>query len=88
MLIEPQVCHAVDTRHDGSDNASVAYIGACPTTATNKAYSKAQLAAILGGRRPPDYVEEGPVLEERTLKGYVGLEGLSAEASKAWGFGL
>lgn len=78
----------MDTRHDGSENASVAYIGACPATVTNKAYSKAQLAAILDGRRPPDYVEEGPVLEERTLKGYVGLEGLRAEARKAWGFDL
>lgn len=62
------------------------YIAACPATPTNKAYNKEQLAAILGGKRPPDYVEDGEVLDERTLKGHVGLEGLTEEARKAWGF--
>lgn len=62
------------------------YIAACPATPTNKAYNKEQLAAILSGKRPPDYIEKGDVLDERTLKGHVGLEGLTKEAREAWGF--
>jgi hypothetical protein len=80
------VCHAVDPVHNGDENASVVYIPACPATPTNKAYNKKQLAAILSGQRPPDYVEDGEVLDERTLVGHLGLDDLTVEARKAWGF--
>ncbi|KAH7392003.1 hypothetical protein DE146DRAFT_617871 [Phaeosphaeria sp. MPI-PUGE-AT-0046c] len=81
------VCHAVDTEHTGQGNAAVAYIGACPTTPTNKTYIREQLAATLAGRPPPDYAEGNENdLDETKLEGYVGLDGLSDEARKAFGF--
>ena len=83
-----QVCHAVDTRHDGTQNAAVAYIAACPTTPINKAYVQKQLAAILQGRRAPDYVEDGDTLDERTLVGHCGLHDIDAEGRRAFGFEL
>lgn len=71
----------------GQNNASVAFIAACPTTPANEAYVKKQLIATLEGRRPPDYAG-GDGLDERTLKGYVGLQNLGEEARKAFGFDL
>lgn len=81
-----QVCHAVDTRHDGTQNAAVAYIAACPTTPINKAYVRRQLTAILQGQRAPDYVEAGDTLDERTLKGHRGLEDVGGMGRRAFGF--
>lgn len=46
-----QVCHAVDPVHEGSENASVLYIAACPTTANNKTYVKKQLSETLAENR-------------------------------------
>jgi hypothetical protein len=84
-----QVCHAVDTEHLGKVNASVAFIGSCPTTPVNKAYIRRQLAATLAGRAPPDYaMDDGTDTDETKLKGYVGLDGLTGEARTAFGFGL
>ncbi|KAF2024455.1 DUF1479-domain-containing protein [Setomelanomma holmii] len=81
------VCHAVDTEHLGKVNAAVAFIGSCPTTPVNTDYVKRQLAATLEGRSPPDYALGGEAdLDERKLKGYAGLEGLSSEARKAFRF--
>ncbi|CBX98681.1 hypothetical protein IAQ61_007700 [Plenodomus lingam] len=83
------VCHAVDTEHLGKVNASVAFIGACPTTPINKDYIRRQLAATLEGRAPPDYAIDGETdLDERKLKGYVGFDGLSNDARRAFGFEL
>lgn len=87
LILVIQVCHAVDPEHRGSENASVVYIAACPSTPSNKAYVKKQLEETRAGRPPPDYAE-GNELNERSLKGYVGLEGLDAEARRAFGFGL
>ncbi|KAM0282401.1 hypothetical protein ACHAQH_003082 [Verticillium albo-atrum] len=81
------LCHAVDTEHMGKNNASVAFIAACPSTSANKAYVKKQLEAILAGKPSPDY-SEGNDLDETRLKGYVGLTDLSDEAKKAFGFDL
>ncbi|KAF4462775.1 DUF1479 domain [Fusarium albosuccineum] len=81
------VCHAVDTEHLGQNNASVAFIASCPMTPANKVYIKKQLAATLEGRPARDYAE-GNDLDETTLKGYVGLEGLGDEARRAFGFHL
>ncbi|KAL3451353.1 hypothetical protein BJX65DRAFT_219398 [Aspergillus insuetus] len=81
------LCHAVDTEHLGSHNASVAFIASCPTTRVNEEYVKRQLAATLEGRPAPDYAE-GNDLDETKLKGYVGLDNLGANARRAYGFHL
>ena len=79
----------MDTEHLGKNNASVAFIGACPTTPVNKDYVRRQLVATLAGQPPPDYAEGNENnLDERTLKGYVGLDGLGADARRAFGFEL
>ncbi|KAF4500445.1 DUF1479 domain [Fusarium agapanthi] len=75
------VCHAVDTEHLGKNNASVAFIAACPTTPANEIYVKEQLLATLEGRPSADYAH-GNNLDESTLKGYVGLDGLNDEAPR------
>ncbi|KAM0553202.1 hypothetical protein ACHAPJ_007489 [Fusarium lateritium] len=71
----------------GQNNASVAFIAACPTTPANKSYVREQLIATLEGRPTADYAE-GNDLDESKLKGYVGLDGLDTEARKAFGFDL
>ncbi|KAL2065315.1 hypothetical protein VTL71DRAFT_2984 [Oculimacula yallundae] len=81
------LCHAVDTIHNGTANAAVAYIAACPTTPLNKEYVRGQLAATLEGRPPADYAEDND-LDESTLKGYVGLDGISEVAKRSFGFDL
>ncbi|KAL4876921.1 hypothetical protein BJY04DRAFT_222597 [Aspergillus karnatakaensis] len=81
------LCHAVDTEHFGVNNSSVAFIASCPTTKVNEAYIRAQLTATLEGRPAPDYAE-GNDLDETQLKGYVGLDCLSEEARRVFGFSL
>ncbi|KAH7171318.1 hypothetical protein EDB81DRAFT_837801 [Dactylonectria macrodidyma] len=80
-------CHAVDPEQEGSGNASVVYIAACPTTTNNKAYVKKQLEATRAGRPAPDYAE-GNDLDETKLKGYVGIDDFSPQAKAAFGYGL
>jgi hypothetical protein len=63
----------------------VAFIAACPTTPANKTYVREQLRATLEGRPSADYAQ-GNDLDERTLNGYVGLDGLGSEARRAFGF--
>ena len=82
-----QLCHAVDTEHLGKNNASVAFIAACPSTRLNEEYVKRQLTATLNGVPSPDY-SIGNDLDESKLKGYVGLKGLDEEAKRAFGFHL
>ncbi|KAI7280375.1 DUF1479-domain-containing protein [Hortaea werneckii] len=81
------LCHAVDPEHLGSQNASVVYIPACPSTPANSAYVRQQLRNILAGRPPPDSLGR---LDETTLKGYKSHQesGLGAEARKAYGYDL
>ncbi len=80
------MCHAVDPEHRGPHDASVAYIAACPTTRINKQYVKEQLQAALAGKPPPDSVSLE--LNETTLKGYKGFDGLSEQGKTALGFHL
>jgi len=55
----------------------------------NKDYVKRQLAATLAGRAPPDYASDDVNdLDETKLKGYIGLDGLSDEARRAFGYQL
>jgi len=81
------MCHAVDTEHNGHENASVVYIAACPTTEANSKYVKKQLHAALSGQPPPDYADDSD-LNETTLEGYTGYGGLREEAKRALGFYL
>ncbi|EXJ82982.1 hypothetical protein A1O3_06799 [Capronia epimyces CBS 606.96] len=81
------VCHAVDAVHNGRENASVAYIAACPKTESNIKYMKAQLQATREGRPPPDFAA-GLILDERHFKGYRGHQGLSEAAKAALGYYL
>ncbi len=78
----------MDTEHHGTENASVVFIAACPTTAANKAYIKTQLEASLTGKPAPDFAASASPLDERKFKGYTGFEGLSEEAKTALGFYL
>ncbi|KAI0151809.1 hypothetical protein GGR57DRAFT_503737 [Xylariaceae sp. FL1272] len=80
------MCHAVDPVHNGDEDASVVYVPACPTTNMNKDYVKRQLQNALSGLPPPD--RTGVELDERTLKGYMGFDGVSDEGKAALGFGL
>lgn len=81
------ICHAVDSEHNGQENASVVYIAACPTTKANKAYVKNQLEEFSTGRPPPDYASDTK-LDESTLVGYTGHQSLSEEAKRALGYSL
>jgi hypothetical protein len=77
----------VDPEHKGQQNASVAYIAACPTTTSNENYIKQQLQAFHEGRAPPDFATDA-ILNEKLFRGYSGHEGLSEEAKSALGYHL
>ncbi|CAM1504845.1 Fc.00g024360.m01.CDS01 [Cosmosporella sp. VM-42] len=74
-------CHAVGPEHSGTDNASDAFIAACPATPANKDHVRKQIAATLEGRLTPDYAE-GNNFDETKVKGDVALDGTSWEAKK------
>lgn len=61
--------HAVEVEHNGTNDASVAYIAATPTTDLNKAYIKEQLQDFLAGRPPVDFRRGS---SEVNFKGYLG----------------
>ncbi|KAI1880368.1 hypothetical protein JX265_001989 [Neoarthrinium moseri] len=80
------MCHAVDPMHNGTIDASVVYVPACPTTNINKGYVKRQLENALNGLPPPDRI--GVELDERKLNGYKGFDDVSEEGKAALGFAL
>lgn len=49
------ICHAVEDQHDGSEYASVIYIGSAPDCPKNRAYLPRQQEAFLQGRSAPDF---------------------------------
>ena len=49
------ICHAVADEHQGSEYASVIYIGSAPDCAKNRAYLPKQRDAFLEGRSAPDF---------------------------------
>ena len=49
------ICHAVADEHNGSDFASVIYIGSAPDCPKNRAYLPSQKEAFLAGRSAPDF---------------------------------
>lgn len=54
----PDVIHAVEDQHRGSDYSNVIYIGAAPWCAKNEAFLARQAEAFLGGRSCPDFAPE------------------------------
>ncbi|KAH9909951.1 hypothetical protein F4778DRAFT_789306 [Xylariomycetidae sp. FL2044] len=80
------MCHAVDPAHNGTEDAAVVYVPACPSTPANRDYVRRQLRNALDGLAPPD--RAGVELDERTLKGYRGFDWVSEEGKAALGFGL
>ncbi|KAF3154541.1 hypothetical protein EYR41_001048 [Orbilia oligospora] len=79
------LCHAVDPEHEGTQNSSVAFIAAVPTTPMTKVYIKQQLADVLVGSQPSD--TQGKV-NETLLKGYRGHENFSDDVRRAFGYYL
>jgi hypothetical protein len=77
----------VDPGHQGTENASVVYVPACPTTDINKRYIKRQLETTLAGRAPPDF-GVGSDTDESKYKGYKGHAGISESARISFGYGL
>jgi len=49
------ICHAVADEHEGSEYASVIYIGSAPDCPKNRAYLPKQRNAFLEGRSAPDF---------------------------------
>jgi hypothetical protein len=49
------ICHAVADKHEGTEYASVIYIGSAPDCPKNRAYLPKQRDAFLEGRSAPDF---------------------------------
>ena len=81
------MCHAVDTEHNGEFDSSVLYIAATPSTEGNVKYIEAQLDNFLEGRIPPDFQAPGRATTKETdFHGYKGQSGIiSAEGRRAMG---
>jgi len=54
----PDVVHAVESEHNGTDYSNVMYIGATVGCAKNGAYLDKQAAAFLSGKTPPDFAPD------------------------------
>lgn len=54
----PDVVHSVGSEHNGTEYASVIYVGASPACAKNKAYAQRQAGHFLNGRSAPDFAAE------------------------------
>ncbi len=63
--------HAVEVEHNGQYDTAVIYIGATPTTATNKRYIEQQLRDFRDGHIPHDF-KQGFDADESRLKGFLG----------------
>jgi len=81
--------HAVEVKHEGTRFSSVVYVGATPSTPSNRAYIKEQFRLFTLGLPPQDFPNPDAV-KECDMAGYVGKEAiLSGEMGrKAMGFGL
>jgi hypothetical protein len=64
------MCHAIDAEHIGTEDASVAYIAATPTTRINQEYMRRQYEKMSKGLPPPDFERSGS--DESLLEGYEG----------------
>ena len=54
----PDMIHAVEDVHNGSQESNVIYIGASPRCPKNEAYARKQAAAFLAGESAPDFAPE------------------------------
>lgn len=54
----PDVIHAVEDQHRGTDYSNVIYIGAAPWCAKNESFLARQAEAFLAGRSSPDFAPE------------------------------
>ncbi|KAH6719744.1 duf1479 domain-containing protein [Leptodontidium sp. MPI-SDFR-AT-0119] len=87
------MCHAVETTHNGSEPASVCYIPAVPSTPGNVAYIRQHWEDLVAGNPPEDYkyldgTGSDLVLSqqnERKMKGALSLDKLSAEGRRGLG---
>ena len=59
----PDVVHAVEDKHSGSDYSNVVYVGSTPYCEKNLDYSKKQLEKFLLGESPPDFAPENYEIE-------------------------
>jgi hypothetical protein len=90
------MCHAVETTHDGSVPASVCYIPAAPSTPANMAYIRQHWKDLVDGIPPEDYKYlDGAgselalsTVNERTMKGAMSLDSISAEGRRGLGEGV
>ena len=87
------MCHAVETRHNGSCPASVCYIPSAPSTTSNLKYIQKYWKDLVNGVPPDDYKYldgTGSDLviseqNERQMKGALQLNAISAEGRRALG---
>ncbi|KIW64182.1 hypothetical protein PV04_09135 [Phialophora macrospora] len=90
------MCHAVETTHNGTRPASVVYIPAAPSTPDNKAYIRGHWKDLLAGNPPGDYkyldgFEDKLVLStqnERKMVGALAIESIGVEGRRALGEGV
>lgn len=89
------LCHAVETTHNGTGPASVVYIPSAPSTSKNLAYIRRHWLDFVAGIPPDDYKYldgSGSDLilsevNEREMKGALPLEALSVEGRRGLGEG-
>ncbi|PVH72108.1 duf1479 domain-containing protein [Cadophora sp. DSE1049] len=87
------ICHAVETSHNGKEPASVCYIPAVPSTPGNVTYIHQHWKDLVAGVPPEDYKYlDGTGSElvlsqqnERKMKGALSLDEISAEGRKGLG---
>ncbi|CZR57752.1 uncharacterized protein PAC_07641 [Phialocephala subalpina] len=87
------MCHAVETTHNGPGPASVCYIPAAPSTPGNVTYIKQHWKDLVAGVPPEDYKYlDGAGSElvlsqqnERKMKGALSLDDISVEGRRALG---
>ncbi len=92
-LTHAQMCHAVETTHNGAGPASVCYIPATPSTPENLAYIRQHWKDLVAGVPPEDYKYlDGTGSElvlsqqnERKMKGAMSLDDISVEGRRALG---
>lgn len=90
-----QMCHAVETTHNGRVPASVCYIASAPSTPPNLAYIRKYWKDLVAGIPPDDYkFLDGTGTEkvlskqnERLMRGALPLEAISAEGRRGLGEG-
>lgn len=70
----PDIVHAVEDEHCGTDYSNVIYIGASPRCAKNEAYARRQAEHFLAGKSAPDFAAED---YEVDFSGRAGVDDLS-----------